>query len=64
MDPEESKRIIEKSGGDMAFARFLGIHNTTSAQQRVNNWKRRGIPSQILVTHWEKIQELRKTVGV
>lgn len=63
MDPEESKQLIEKAGGDTEFARILGIHGKPRAQQRVNNWKRRGIPSQVLVDHWGAIQKLRETLA-
>jgi hypothetical protein len=59
MNPEETKDLIDAVGGDAAFARFLGIDEGGFAQ-RVNNWKRRGIPSAVVLEHYQKIQKLRQ----
>lgn len=59
MDANESVQIIEAAGGDTAFARLLGINSSPGYQQRVNNWRRRGIPASVVLEHFEAIQRLR-----
>ena len=49
MDKDQTKALIDKAGGDTAFARYLGIDKKRGYQQRVNNWKRRGIPSEVML---------------
>ncbi|MCK0507943.1 YdaS family helix-turn-helix protein [Aromatoleum anaerobium] len=56
MDANETSRIIAAVGGDAAFARLLGLK---ASQQRINNWKRRGIPADVVVANYELIQRLR-----
>ena len=58
MDPQSTKAIIEEAGGDAAFARLLGIDKKPGFQQRVNNWKRRGIPGSVAYEHYSVIQRL------
>ena len=60
MTPEESKILIEAAGGDVAFARRIGLPEQKFCQQRVNNWRRRGIPAYIVLEHYDQIQALRK----
>jgi hypothetical protein len=59
MTPKESIRLIEAAGGDHQFATLLGIAGQENYRQRVNNWKRRGIPADVIVEHYELIQRLR-----
>ena len=62
MDPIEAKTLITYVGGDRAFIRHLGIEEYEGIVQRVNNWKRRGIPSSVVVEHYEALQKLRAQV--
>jgi len=59
MTKSETKRLISAVGGDTAFARLLGIQKQVGAVQRINNWKRRGMPAAVELEHYEKIQELK-----
>lgn len=59
MNPSESAALIEKAGGDSEFGRLLGLDRKPGWQQRVNNWKRRGIPSDVVLEHYETFQRLR-----
>jgi len=59
MTPEETVRIIEAAGGDTKFAELLGINDTPGFQQRVNNWKRRGMPPAVILQHLPVITQLR-----
>ena len=61
MDKIETQKLIKAAGGDTAFARLLGIGGHKGCQQRVNNWKRRGIPPSVVLDHFEMIQRLRAT---
>lgn len=58
MTPRESTKLIEAAGGDTAFAQLLGIASSESYRQRVNNWKRRGIPPAVQLEHQELFQRL------
>lgn len=60
MTPKESIAIIEAAGGDSEFARLLGIADGVSFRQRVNNWKRRGIPPRVILEHLIVIEALRR----
>lgn len=57
---EEVARVINHAGGDTEFARLLGIDDQPGFQQRVNNWKRRGMPAAVALEHYAVIQELRR----
>jgi len=59
MTPNETKFLIKSVGGDSAFARLLGIADNPGYQQRVNNWKRRGIPSDVVLEHYDVIRALK-----
>ena len=62
MDAKQTEELINRVGGDIAFAKLLGIDNG-SFQQRVNNWKRRGMPSSVELEHYEILQTLRQIPG-
>jgi len=59
MTPHETSALIDKAGGDAAFGRLLGIDDTEGWLQRVNNWRRRGLPTAVQLEHYETIQALR-----
>ena len=63
MNANETSKIIEAAGGDSAFARLLGLDKTPGFQQRVNNWKRRGMPAAVVLEHRKKIDRLRRSVS-
>jgi hypothetical protein len=60
MKPDESILIIDEAGGDKAFAETLGIASESGYAQRVNNWRRRGIPSDVVLQHLDVIRRLQK----
>lgn len=62
MTPKESAKLIAAAGGDHEFATLLGIAGQENYRQRVNNWKRRGIPSDVIVDHYDLIQRLREEI--
>jgi len=62
MTPEEAALIIEAAGGDTAFAALLGINDRPGFLQRVNNWKRRGIPPAVVLEHFAVINALRAKI--
>ncbi|HEL5052593.1 TPA: hypothetical protein UOA92_000349 [Stenotrophomonas maltophilia] len=45
--PHPDSRVIDSLGGPVKLARRLGIDN----RQRVQNWKARGIPADVLLEH-------------
>lgn len=63
MTPSESSLLIEAAGGDSEFGRLLGIDGEDGWQQRVNNWKRRGIPAAVQLEHYDTIERLRQTTA-
>jgi len=60
MTPEESRALIVAAGGDIAFAKRLGLPPKKNLQQRVNNWRRRGIPASVVLDHYKAIDELKQ----
>ena len=62
MDDKESAEIINAAGGNAAFAQLLGLELKPGYQQRVNNWKRRGIPPRVILDHQIIIESLRRKV--
>lgn len=60
MDAHETQQLIGLAGGDTEFARLLGIASDKYAAQRVHNWKRRGMPSAVVLDHYATIQRLRR----
>lgn len=63
MTPDETVDLITAAGGDLEFARLLGLENEPGVAQRVNNWKRRGIPPAVVLNHYETIQGLKQRFG-
>jgi hypothetical protein len=63
MDKHQAQIIIDAAGGCMAFARLLGIADTPDARCRVWNWKKRGIPPRVILTHQEKIKRLQRKMS-
>ena len=59
MDPTESAELIDKAGGDTKFGRLLGIDRTDGFQQRIHNWRSRGIPAAVVLEHLNVIEELK-----
>jgi hypothetical protein len=59
MDANESAALIDRVGGPTAFGKLLGIDSGDGWIQRVSNWRTRGIPSAVVVEHYETIQRLR-----
>lgn len=60
MSPNETAELIDAAGGDSAFAKLLGIDKEPGVAQRVNNWKRRGIPPSVVLAHYGVIQVLKE----
>lgn len=60
MTPNEAAGLIDVAGGDRKFAELLGIDQQPGALQRVNNWKRRGMPPKVVLDNLQLIEELRK----
>jgi hypothetical protein len=58
MSPSETSNLIKKAGGDTAFGTLLGI-TKGKWQQRVNNWKRRGLPASVELEHYDTLQSLQ-----
>lgn len=56
--------VIDALGGPKKVAEMLGILGEPGAIQRVGNWKRRGIPAQILVDHPEFFRKVRKAASL
>lgn len=59
MTPTQTANLISKAGGDSAFGRLLGLDKTKGWQQRVNNWKRRGLPASVMLENYDVIRSLR-----
>lgn len=59
MDKNETCKLIEAAGGDKAFAALLGLTGRPGYQQRVNNWKRRGMPPRVVLEHLEVIRSIQ-----
>lgn len=60
MDAKQTRKLINGVGGDVAFAELLGMDTGDRGfQQRVNNWKRRGIPAAVELEHYETLKKLR-----
>lgn len=64
MNAHDATRLIEAAGGDASFAKLLGIDNKPGFQQRVNNWKRRGIPPSVVLENLPVFQKLRRSETV
>jgi hypothetical protein len=62
MTPQETKLLITAAGGDSSFGRLLGLDEKAGWQQRINNWKRRGLPPAVELAHQQQLQELQKQI--
>lgn len=61
MDAKRSTMLIAVAGGDAAFARLIGLNpEEKGIAQRVNNWKRRGIPAGVVLDNLETIRGLEE----
>lgn len=58
MTPEESTLLIDKAGGNLKFAELIGLAAQKNFQQRIANWRRRGIPADVVLANLETIQRL------
>jgi hypothetical protein len=46
-DIEADRQTIERLGGPTKLAELLGYDKTSGGVQRIQNWKKRGIPSEV-----------------
>jgi hypothetical protein len=60
MDKNETCRLIDAAGGDKPFAERLGLTDRRGYQQRVNNWRRRGMPASVVLDHLDVIREIQR----
>lgn len=60
MTPKESAKLIQVAGGDKQFATLLGLPDEPGTAQRVNNWKRRGIPAAVILDNHDVIKKLEQ----
>ena len=60
MNAKQTKKLIDHVGGDVAFAELLGIADRPGFHQRVNNWKRRGLPDSVALEHYDTIKGLEQ----
>jgi len=58
MDAQQVSRLIAAAGSHKAFAEALRLPPTRGVQQRVNNWKRRGIPAHVQLRYAKELGEL------
>jgi hypothetical protein len=59
MSPTEISTLIEHVGGITAFGRMLGIDDGEGWQQRINNWRHRGLPPAVELQHYDLLKALR-----
>ena len=63
MNTQLSYLIIERAGGDTAFARLINLNlDKPGVQQRVHNWKKRGIPAAVVLANYPAIQHLIEAI--
>ncbi|QLG87660.1 hypothetical protein HQ393_04990 [Chitinibacter bivalviorum] len=63
MNAHLSTLIIRIAGGDTAFAKLIGLDpSKPGVQQRVHNWKSRGIPSAVVLENYQAITALKNQV--
>ncbi|HEY1723999.1 MAG TPA: hypothetical protein VGF89_01145 [Steroidobacteraceae bacterium] len=63
MDGQTTARLIDAAGGDTAFGKLLGIGGEAGFQQRVNNWRRRGLPAAVALEHYDVVKKLHAKIG-
>jgi hypothetical protein len=49
-DLHSDSKIIDDLGGPSKLAELLGYDKTSGGVQRIQNWKKRGIPSSVKIT--------------
>lgn len=62
MTAEETRRLIDASGGTKAFALLMDIA-TPGYPARIGQWKRRGFPPKWLDANREKIATLKMSAS-
>jgi hypothetical protein len=60
MTPNESARLIDAAGGSARLAELIGLGSEDGARQRVNNWRRRGIPADVILENRELFERLQR----
>jgi hypothetical protein len=60
MTPRDSARLIDAAGGSSALAALIGLGTEDGARQRVNNWRRRGIPADVILEHRKLFERLER----
>lgn len=53
VDIEADRQTIDRLGGPAKLAELLGYDKTAGGVQRIQNWKKRGIPSDVKLAHPE-----------
>jgi hypothetical protein len=59
IDMHSQTNIIDALGGPKKVAEMLGLSREPGAIQRVGNWKRRGIPAQVLIDNPAFLRKVR-----
>jgi hypothetical protein len=54
--------FIDALGGPRELAELLGYDLTRGGWQRVNNWRRRGIPSKVQLERADVLRQARKRI--
>ena len=63
MNKHDANAVIYAAGGDKAFAELIGLTNKAGFQQRVNNWRRRGLPAQVVLNNFQVITTLQERIN-
>lgn len=63
MTPSEASRLIDTAGGNAKFAELLGITGEPGHAQRVSNWRRRGIPADVILANLDVFRRLEKKLS-
>lgn len=48
---KNTQKLIDRLGGSSKVAEMLGWKNKPGQVQRIQNWKKRGIPARVLLEH-------------
>lgn len=59
---EETVQLIEAAGGRDKFAKLMGVLGTDHYEQRIANWKARGIPLRLQIDKHDVILALRAVI--
>lgn len=60
---ETAQLLIEKAGGVNKFGQLLGITGNEFWRQRVTNWRTRGIPLSVQLSHLDTLAKLSERSG-